>query len=100
MEDRNEQNADNQALLDAISRNAECAHVLAAIAQGGDARELVQTLLGQQDAEVTPEIQESTENEKDSEVPMFTAPAAPIAEASEPVIILNNVEPDFWEFFN
>lgn len=95
-------------LLRAISANSECAHVLAAIAAGGDPVELLATLLPKD-----PEPAPAPEADK-------TAPdPAPVAEHSEIAMyqsaaqaqrqndgddrscptFLANIRPDFWDGF-
>lgn len=83
-------------LLRAISANAECAHVLAAIAAGGDARELLATLLPAEEAHDAAEVPV----EKSPEVAMYQSPsqaaAADTPGDSYPAFLATEA-PDFWE---
>lgn len=86
-------------LLRAISTNPECAHVLAAIAAGGDPKELLNTLLPQDDA---PQPDESDEPAlTTAEVPMFCSAAQSRQHAAEDSCpsFLANIRPDFWDDF-
>lgn len=98
-------------LLRAISANAECAHVLAAIAAGGNARELIATLAEREETEahersdLSDRSDMSDKSDKsDSTSPqpaMYQSaitPAAPADSDSCPSF-LSNISPDFWDNF-
>ncbi len=82
-------------LLRAISANAECAHILAAIAAGGNPKELLATLLP---TEGKPEAEEQAA--KGPEVAMYQSPsqaaATDMAGDSYPAFLATET-PDFWE---
>lgn len=87
------------ALLKAISQNADCAHILAEIANGGDPRQLLATLL--------PVDEDSTSEPKytpveEPKVAMYQSPAQQEREARKAEScpsFLANIRPDFWDNF-
>lgn len=97
----------DEALLAAISANAETAHVLAAIAAGGNPSELIATLLPQPAAagpepepeaapapEATPAPQpEVTAGRR----PLYSTPASDPAEEPSFPSFLSAVSPGFWD---
>ena len=85
------------ALLRAISANPECARILAEIAEGGDARQLIAQFID------PPEDAEPADATPDNppEVAMYQtepAPTPPDTPDSCPGF-LAHVSPDFWEGF-
>lgn len=81
------------ALLRAIGANQQCARILAEIAAGGDARELLREFLEPEPApDATPE----------PAVAMYQSPSLAVPQAddeeSEPAF-LANMRPDFWDGF-
>lgn len=95
---------DDAALLSAISQNAECAHILAEIASGGDPRELLASFLAEDSAvadeapEPLPEPQPEPEQEPQPEPAMYRSPlqqpAAPAPESCP--TFLSSQTDDFW----
>lgn len=87
-------------LLKAISANPECAHILAEIASGGNAKELIATLLSPDD---TPEEestgQDSPAEADDSDIAMFRSPGREKKETSADgcPAFLSTTRPDFWD---
>jgi len=87
--------ASDAELLRAISANAECAHVLAAIAAGGDPKELLATFL---DSGAVPEEQQPAEERPP--VAMYQSPsqaAWPDSDSDSRPAFLAGETPDFWE---
>lgn len=87
------------ALLKAISQNAECAHILAEIANGGDPRQLLATLMPIEEDSTTESESAPTEETK---VAMYQSPAqqsAEVHQAESCPSFLTNIRPDFWENF-
>lgn len=86
-------------LLKAISANPECAHVLAAIAAGGDPAELMATLLPPAPVEEAPVEEEEERENAASDVALYqsTAVASQQAGGSYPSF-LERVQEDFWAF--
>ncbi len=79
------------ALLRAIGANQQCARILAEIAAGGDARELLREFLEPEAA-----------GEAEPDVAMYQSPslAVPQADDDEPEpAFLANMRPDFWDGF-
>lgn len=92
------------ALLRAISENAECAHVLAAIAAGGDARQLIATLLPpEQDTSEEPVEAPSADcpaTENTSEPAMYSTPGVVPKESNgDWPDFLSLQSDDFWQNF-
>lgn len=96
---------DSEALLAAIRTNAETAHVLAAIASGGDPNELIATLL-QPEAEpsASPEPQPEPEAEPEPEPepepekrPLYSTPAGNQPEAPSFPSFLSAIRRSFWD---
>ena len=82
-------------LLRAISANAECAHILAAIAAGGDPKVLLATFL---DTGAGPE--EQLPAEERPPVAMYQSPSqatAPDPGSDSCPAFLAGETPDFWE---
>ncbi len=98
-------------LLRAISANAECAHVLAAIAAGGNARELIATLLPSPAEDSLPEPTRTEDAAQQTDTPTKAEPeqepamyqSAAIPPATEPADtcpgFLAHVSTDFWDNF-
>jgi hypothetical protein len=88
---------DSEALLAAIRTNAETAHVLAAIASGGDPNELIATLL-QPEAEpsASPEPQPEPEAEPEKR-PLYSTPAGNQPEAPSFPSFLSAIPRSFWD---
>lgn len=90
-------------LLKAISANPECAHVLAAIAAGGDPAELMATLLPPTPVEDAP-VDDAPADEEEpapaaSDVALYQSAAVASQQggASYPSF-LERVQDDFWAF--
>ncbi|MDE6854451.1 MAG: hypothetical protein K2J38_05290, partial [Muribaculaceae bacterium] len=81
-------------LLRAIGANQQCARILAEIAAGGDARELLRQFLGP-----APDVGASDD---EPAVAMYQSPSLAAGqgddEGSEPAF-LANMRPDFWDGF-
>ncbi len=87
-------------LLHVISANAECAHVLAAIAAGGDPMELISTLIPHTEpSEKNTENTSEQKSEPEPQVGMYQSAAITetVAEESCPSF-LSHIRPDFWDF--
>lgn len=85
-------------LLRAISANPECAHVLAAIASGGDPAELIATLLP---GDVPPETEEETACSVDEAAPepaMYQSRVEVKADEGVFPLFLSDVQNDFFDF--
>lgn len=96
---------DSEVLLAAIRTNAETAHVLAAIASGGDPNELIATLL-QPEAEpsASPEPQPEPEAEPEPEPepepekrPLYSTPAGNQPEKPSFPSFLSAIRRSFWD---
>lgn len=78
-------------LLKAISANPECAHVLAAIAAGGDPAELIATLLPKPAADDAPAAPEPAMYQ--------SATVCPQSPECEEPWFADSAREDFWDFW-